>query len=304
MGEVVGEPVHFPGTEQRFARGYDEVVGEGQARLFFEHNLAHVGRIDRHPAKAGEPDFGAAVLRFGDDVALAQAVIAKLRVGDADAIDITRWQTSGTGEADVERIEVGAFAGKVAAFEHTADVANAAALGFGIALGVIDHPFVDCPRLVEIAGGATGDFECGSFDQSVGRQQGGRAGVEFFRCRIERGDLAGLGEVDGAVAGGKQAFDFEYRRGFAGWPAGRQHQGAVVRVALDANGSSVALPVVAQRFDPGGVFDRRQGNPDAGGAFGFGQFDAGGDFENAPTVFRRGIKSGLNGLRQTGAGKG
>ena len=65
-----------PRAEQRLARGQDLGIGHGEiARRLLEHDLAHVGRIDRCPAAARQPDLGAAVLRLGDVLrARAQAL--------------------------------------------------------------------------------------------------------------------------------------------------------------------------------------------------------------------------------------
>src|ERR1035441_2582012 len=92
MREVVGEPVALPGAKQCLARGDDLriVYGEIGWRLF-EHDLAHVGRVSRYPAIAGEIDLGAAVLRLRDHFrAGAKRLVAKLRWRHADAVNVAR----------------------------------------------------------------------------------------------------------------------------------------------------------------------------------------------------------------------
>src|SRR6185436_5136038 len=77
---VVREPVHLPGAEQFGAhRRYDRIGERSRLRLFLEHDLAHVRRVDRHPSVADEEDLGAAVLRPGDvGGAGTEAAIAEL----------------------------------------------------------------------------------------------------------------------------------------------------------------------------------------------------------------------------------
>ena len=61
MGEIVSEPVALPRAEQCLSRGGDFRVVDGQiGRRFLDHDFAHVGGIGRHPAVAGEKNFGAA----------------------------------------------------------------------------------------------------------------------------------------------------------------------------------------------------------------------------------------------------
>ena len=58
-----------------------------------------------------EIDLGAAMLRLRDDFrAGAQALVAELGRCHAQAIDVTRRQTGGAREADVESVEIGTFA--------------------------------------------------------------------------------------------------------------------------------------------------------------------------------------------------
>jgi hypothetical protein len=101
--------------------------------------------------------------------ALAKALVAEARVGDADAVDVACRQTRRAREADVERVEVGAFAREVAGDEHHADVAEAAAARLRVAEGVLDDPSVDCARRRFVATLAAGDFLRRLFHDAVGR---------------------------------------------------------------------------------------------------------------------------------------
>ena len=90
MGEVVGQPVHLPGAEQRLARRQHLGIIERElARRLFEHDLAHIRGIDRGPAESAQEDLGATVLGLADDLAAcAEALVAEPRGRDADAVDI------------------------------------------------------------------------------------------------------------------------------------------------------------------------------------------------------------------------
>ena len=69
MGIIVRQPVHLPGSKQLGARLLHFGVVERELRpgkVLFKHDLSHVRRIDRYPAKSVEPNLGTAVLRAGD----------------------------------------------------------------------------------------------------------------------------------------------------------------------------------------------------------------------------------------------
>src|SRR6516164_2782740 len=153
MGEVVGEPVRLPGTEQRFSRnGHFGIVQRKMARRLFERDLANVRRIDRNPAKSAEEYLGATMLRLADHLGVrAEALVTEFGRRDSDAIHVACGQADCTRQPDVERIQVRAFTSEVAGLEHRGDVADAAAARLWIAERVLDDPLVDAPRLFEIA---------------------------------------------------------------------------------------------------------------------------------------------------------
>src|SRR5690606_17101554 len=76
---VEGDPVALPRTEQLLPHGGDARIVGGKPVLFlFQHHLAHIRRIGRHPADAVEIDFGAAMLGLGDDFVLrAEALVTE-----------------------------------------------------------------------------------------------------------------------------------------------------------------------------------------------------------------------------------
>jgi len=58
-----------------------------------------VGGVDRHPAEASEMDFGAAMLRFRNFLGGGtEALVSKIGLGDADAVDVTSGNPDGTRE--------------------------------------------------------------------------------------------------------------------------------------------------------------------------------------------------------------
>ena len=174
------------------ARGNDLGIVDRQVRRrFFEHDLAHVGGVDRHPAEAGEINLRAAMLRFGDDCrARAEALVAELRWRNANAVDVARRQAGRPRQADIERVEIGAFAAEIARLEHRRDVADAAAAHLGVAERVIDDPLVDRARLLDVglAFASPTILSEVCFDDAVDRNEFGALRVEFtFRRRKRSG---------------------------------------------------------------------------------------------------------------------
>ena len=301
MGVVVGQPVHLPGAEELPAHRGDLGIDHGQlARRLLEHDLAHVRRVHRHPAEALQEDLGAAVLGLGDVSALAQALVAEARVGDADAVDVARRQPGRAREADEEGVEVGALAREVAGLQHAADVADAAAAHLGLAEGVVHDPVVDRARLVLVALRPLDDVARGVAHDAVGGQQRGGAQVEHaLGARQPLGFCAGLGEVGGAVAGGEAAEDLELGLGDARRPLGIDHlRAGAIAHALHEVG--VALPEAAHRALPGGLVHRRQRHPHAQRAVAGQRFDAARQLEAAPAGLRGGREGGRFGERGGG----
>src|SRR5207244_3992850 len=135
----------------------------GLARRLVKHDLAHIRGIDRGPAESAQEDLGATVLGLADDLAACpEALVAKPRRRDADAVDIACGQSDRTRQPDIERIQVRALAAEIAGLEHRGDVADAAAARLRIAEGIIDDPLVDATRLLDVA-------ECPAHDPVSGR---------------------------------------------------------------------------------------------------------------------------------------
>ncbi len=147
-------------------------------------------------------------------------------------------------------------------FSIDGDVADAAAARLGIAEGVLDHPLVDAPRLVEVAGCAGGDLVGGLLDDAVGGDEVGRRRVERLRSSArESRHAAGLGKVDDAVAGGELARHLHDRRLLVVGPYDVQELGAVLRVALDLGDLGVGGPGAARRAEPVRRAEGRQRHP-------------------------------------------
>ena len=143
--EVVRHPVHLPGPEQPHPRLLHHfVVQRPVPGWFFEHNLTDVRGIDRHPAVTGDVHFGAAMLRLRDVFRRgAEALVPQFRFGDADAIHVARREPRGASQADIERVQIGAFTAEISRLQHEPDIAEAAAARFWIPKCVIDDPLVD-----------------------------------------------------------------------------------------------------------------------------------------------------------------
>src|SRR6185295_14539514 len=174
---------------------------------------ANVGRVDGHPAEAGEVDLGAAVLGASDVRGTsAEAAIAELALRHSQAVDIARGKSGCARQADVQRIEVGAFALQVAGLQHALDVADAAAAHFRVAGRVIDDPLVDRARLLQLAELALGDVARRVPHDSIRGNQVGRREIERRGGGVERLDgRVGLAQVDGAIDGRKAAHYLDHR---------------------------------------------------------------------------------------------
>src|SRR5580765_6877675 len=74
-------------------------------------------------------------------------------------------------QSNVQRVEVSAFAAEVAGLQHEPDIAASAASNLRIAKRILDHPFVDRARLVEIGGGSLGRLLSRLLDDAIGRHK-------------------------------------------------------------------------------------------------------------------------------------
>ena len=143
-------PSHAPNKTLRAARTIGSFIAKF-VRGLFEYDLAHIGRIDRHPTKAREIDFRTAVLRLGDDLrAGSQTFVTEFRWRHANAVDVTRRHARCPGQTDIQRVKIGAFAAKVAALEHSGDIAVTAAARLGIAERIVHDPLVNGARLLDV----------------------------------------------------------------------------------------------------------------------------------------------------------
>src|SRR5208282_5342035 len=135
-----------------------------------EYDLAHIGRVDRHPTEVGEIYFRAAVLRLGDDFrAGSQTFVTEFRRRNADAVDVTRRHACCPRQTDIQRVEIGAFAAKIATLEYGGDIAVTAAARLGIAERIVHDPLVNGARFLEVGLGAGDDFIGPLFDDAVDR---------------------------------------------------------------------------------------------------------------------------------------
>ena len=112
---------------------------------------------------------GAAMLRLGDDLGTrAEALVAELRGGDADAVDIARRQPGRAREPNVKRIQIGTLAAEIPGLQHCGNIADAAATDFGVAERIVDDPFIDRAGLVEVGRSARRDLVGDRLDDAVG----------------------------------------------------------------------------------------------------------------------------------------
>src|SRR5207247_65510 len=219
-------------------------------------------RIDGDPAESAEVNLGATVLRLADDLAACpQALVAKARWRNADAVDVACGQSDRARQPDIERVQVSALAAEIAGLQHCGNVADAAAARLRFAERVIDNPLVDTPRLFDIAEGPAHDVVGGRFDDAVRRHQIGRGGIEFALIGRERRHAATLGEIDRAITRRNVADDLHDRGPLAVRPFDVQHLRPVFRIALELRRLPVARPFVAERFNPAGLGNRRQRQP-------------------------------------------
>src|SRR6185503_10787619 len=279
---VVREPVHLPGAEElRSHRRYHGIGERGRLRLLLEHDFSHIGGVDRHPAIADQEHLGAAVLRAGDvGAADAEAAVAEVALGDAQAVDVARRHVHRACKADIERVEICALARQVAGLEHRLDVADTAAARLRIALRVVDDPVVDGARFFDVGALAASDFVDGLAHDTVGDDQLGRRGGELGGRGIDLDRGIALAEVGRPVEGGEGAHHLEHRRFFRRVPFGYHHRGTVSAVASEA-GRAVARPIAADYLLVVALH-RGHGYPGARHSFGFQDLDPSGHLEGAP----------------------
>ena len=113
-----------------------------ELELFVEHGLAHVSRINLHPAGAGQIEFGPAVEVAGDGAVLALG---------AQTEDVAGRDTGGAGDGNEDGADVGALAAAVGFRQGADGLAEAAALHAVVAVGVGDGPVIDGTGLSERA---------------------------------------------------------------------------------------------------------------------------------------------------------
>ncbi|KAG1253026.1 hypothetical protein G6F65_017659 [Rhizopus arrhizus] len=293
---VVRDPVHFPRAKQHDARGAHLRVGQRQfARGLFQHDLAHVGGVDRNPAIAGGVELGAAVLGFRDVAGLAQALVAQLGIGHAQAIGVACGDAGGAGQGHEQRVDVGAFAVQVVRRQHVAHIAHAAAAGRGRPAGVFHHPFVDGAGARQVALVAAGDLVRGGLDDAVGGQQCGgfqefaqRGGAFKHGVRGRR-----LRQVDPAIARLEAAGHGDVARGLGIGPLHGQHLHVVAGRPHQLGGAAAAdLPGALRAALVRRVGGVRHRHPDARVRAGVFHADVGGQRLWRRTMRRRVGESG------------
>ena len=117
-------PVHFPVAEQPLPQRPH--VGMVQRQFLLQHDLSHVGRIDREPAGVFQEHLSAAMLRF-TEVATFAKLRKQMRVGDPDAVHVARRKAGRAREANHQAVDVGALTPDFSRFQHRFDIAIAAA---------------------------------------------------------------------------------------------------------------------------------------------------------------------------------
>ncbi len=302
---VVGEPVHLPAAEQALARRHDLVILDRQvARRLFQHDLAHVGRIDRHPTVAAGEELGAAVLCLRDvRRAGAEALVAVLGRRHAHAIDVARRHVDRARQPDIERVKIGALAAEVAALEQRLHVTDATAARLRIAEGVVDDPLIERARLVDVGLRALGDVEGHLAHDAVGRNQLGRRGEKLAIGGGQVDRLVGPGEIRRTIARHEAAGDFDRRVHHLVAPLGVEHRDAVLAVVHHLGRGRVAGPAVVERLLPAAVHLERQRYPGAGHAEGVLHLDPGHGLERAPALLGKG-GAPAEGLGDGGGGGG
>src|SRR5256885_2934351 len=284
VARIESEPVHLPRAEEALARclylGIFETELSGR---FLEDDLAHVSRIDRNPTDALGEEFRAAVLRLADDRRRGtQTLVAERGARDADAVDIARRDAQGSGEADEEAVEIGAFAAEVAALQHRLDVAGTASAGLGVAQRVLNDPFIDCAPLLQIGAGPLRHADQRRLAyQAVARDRLRRRGVERDFGAAER-LRARSRDGDRAIAGAELALQLDKGRLGSRGPLGVEHRHAVLADAHLLHPLRVAVPGVAESALPVGIGIERHRQPGARNALRPGDLRAGGHFECAP----------------------
>ena len=136
---------------------------------------------------------------------------------------------------------------------------------FGVAEGVLDHPFVDGARLGDVALLALDDVLRGVAHQAVGRQQLGGGEVELALGVGERGCVA-LARHQRAVLRLDLGGDLDQRRLLVGGPFDAQHLGAVLGILHTLGNLGIAGPGDVARTLPVGRLEGRQRDPRLGGA--------------------------------------
>ena len=214
----------------------------------------------------------------------AQRLEAEFRGRDADAVDVARRQADRAGEADIERVEVGAFAVEIARLDHGGNVADAAAFGRGVAEGVLDHPVVERARPGHVALLSAHDVLGGFLDQAIDRDQLG-AGQAALALGVAERRHRGLGRKSRAVL--RLHFSRYLDDGvlLVGGPFDAQHLGAVLGIAQALCAFHIAGPADAAGTLPVGGLESRQRDPGLAGAA--LRLDARGQPEGAPAFGHR-----------------
>ena len=220
---------------------------------------------------------------FSDEV--PEALVSQFRLGDADAVDVARRKARRAGEADIERVEIGALAAQIPGFQHEADVADAAAARFRIPKRVVDDPLVDCARFLDVGLRAAGDLGRRRFHDAVGRQK---------LCRPQKMLATPRDPLWAACPARRDRRHkscvatrlVSVRTGFT--PAGNSAAMIPSASGLLSTFRRAALRVEGcrERLLEGRLADERRWQPDARGARRIQDFDARRHFERAPMVNR------------------
>ena len=213
------------------------------------------------------------------------ALVSQFGLSNADAINVARWKSGRTGESNVERVNICAFAAQIFGLQHEANVASAAAVRLRIPKGVVNDPFVDHPRLLDIRLRALRDFGGCRLHDTVGRQELGRPQemLQFLAALLWR--CAPCGEVDRAILRGDlvrhREDRFYSRRKFRGDDSER------IGLALDQLcGTAIAVEGIRECFLEGRFTNERRRHPNARRPRRFQNLDAGRYLKCAPTVGR------------------
>src|SRR5579864_1061449 len=112
MRIIEGHPVHLPGAEQELAGMRHHFVTQRTiSRRLFQNYFTDVGGVYGNPSVLAQEYLDAAMLAvsgvLGGD---AEALVAQVRLGNPQTVNVPRRQPNRAGQADIECVQVSALA--------------------------------------------------------------------------------------------------------------------------------------------------------------------------------------------------